>query len=57
MKQHSFGPASRIMLELIPSMILYSRAKKKNYGDNLYSSEQMNNAIDRLRDIHETTRK
>ena len=54
MKSHNFGPASRIAIELIPSAILFSRMRKKQYGDNLYSSEQMNSAINNLRDIHES---
>lgn len=53
MRQYNFGPGTRIMIELVPSMFLYSRKKKKQHGDNLYTSDQMNDAMDRLRDIQE----
>ncbi len=53
MRSYNFGPATRIALELIPSMFLYSRMKKKQHGDDLFSSSEMNSAMDRLRDIQE----
>jgi hypothetical protein len=49
MQSLSFGPASRLALELIPSAILYSNMRKNAYGKTNYSPEQMSEAFEDLR--------
>jgi hypothetical protein len=53
MQDYNLGHGTRIMLELFPSLFLYSKMKKSQYADNLVSSDEMNNAIDRIRNIEE----
>lgn len=53
MQDYNLGHGTRIMLELLPSLFLYSKMKKTQYSDNLITSDEMNNAIDRIRDIEE----
>lgn len=53
MKQYNLGSGSRIALELIPSLFLYSRMKKKNHGDDVYTNSQINLAMDKIRNIEE----
>ena len=51
MRSQNYGPGTRLLIELVPSMILYCRMKKNKHGDNIYTSSQMNAAIDRIRDV------
>ena len=53
MQGYNLGHGTRILLELIPSLFLYSKMKRSQYSDNLISSEEMNNALDKIRDIDE----
>lgn len=53
MKHQNISPGFRILLELVPSAILYSRTSKKGFNNNLYTSSQMDNAMNTLRDIHD----
>lgn len=53
MQDYNLGHGTRIMFELLPSLFLYSKMKKSQYSDNLITSDEMNSAIDRIRDIEE----
>lgn len=55
MQDYNLGHGTRIMFELLPSLFLYSKMKKSQYSDNLITSDEMNNAIDRIRDIEESS--
>jgi hypothetical protein len=55
MHDFNLGPGYRIMLELVPSLFLYSKMRKNQSSDNLITSDEMNAAIDRIRDIEETS--
>ena len=53
MKDYNLSHGTRIALELIPSLLLYSKMKKNQHNDNLITSDEMNNAINNIRDIDE----
>ena len=53
MQDYNLGHGTRILFELFPSLFLYSKMKKSQYADNLITSDEMNSAIDRIRDIEE----
>ena len=53
MQGYNLGHGTRILLELIPSLFLYSKMKRRQHSDNLISSEEMNNALDKIRDLDE----
>jgi hypothetical protein len=53
MQGYNLGHCTRILLELIPSLFLYSKMKRRQHSDNLISSEEMNNALDKIRDLDE----
>lgn len=53
MKDYNLSHGTRIALELIPSLLLYSKMKKNQHNDNLITSDEMNNAINNIRDIEE----
>jgi hypothetical protein len=57
MQDYNLGHGTRILFELLPSLFLYSKMKKSQYSDNLITSDEMNSAIDRIRDIEEDTSK
>lgn len=53
MRHNNFGPGTRLMIELVPSMFIYSKMKKHEQGRNLYSSEEMGAAYSAIRDVDE----
>lgn len=53
MQDYNLGHGTRIAFELIPSLFLYSKMKKSQYADNLITCDEMNSAIDQIRDIDE----
>lgn len=53
MQDYNLGPGARIALELIPSLFLYSKMRKSQHSDNLITSDEMNAALDTIRDIEE----
>jgi hypothetical protein len=53
MQDYNLGHGTRILFELLPSLFLYSKMKKSQYADNLITSDEMNSAIDRIRDIED----
>jgi hypothetical protein len=53
MQDYNLGPGTRILLELVPSLFLYSKMRKSQHADNLITSDEMNAAIDTIRDIEE----
>jgi hypothetical protein len=55
MQDYDMGSGVRMALELIPSLFLYSKMKKSQGSDNLITSDEMNSAIDRIRDIEESS--
>ena len=54
MQDYNLGHGTRIMLDLLPSLFLYCKMKKTQNNDNLITSDEMNSAIDRIRDIEES---
>jgi hypothetical protein len=50
MSSYNLGSGMRILLELIPSMFLYSRMRKNQRKDSLVSDEEFNVGISNLRD-------
>ena len=53
MKGYNLSHGKRILLELLPSMFLYSKMKKGQSKDNLISSNEMDSAMKKIRDIEE----
>jgi hypothetical protein len=54
MQDYNIGPAARLVLELIPNMILYSRMRKAQHGEpGIFSDNEMAMANNRIRDISE----
>jgi len=54
MQGYNIGPGLRIMLELIPSMFMYSKMRKTQFGSKkLYSEESMGYSMKRIRDVDE----
>ena len=53
MQDYNLGHGTRIMFELLPSLFLYSKMRKSQYSDNLITSDEMNSAIDTIRDVEE----
>jgi hypothetical protein len=53
MQDFNIGPGARILLELVPNMLLYSRGRKKqSAGPNLtFNDHEMSAANERLRDL------
>jgi len=52
MHEYNIGPGFRVLLELIPNMILYSKMKKQQYSDpGVYSDEEMQAAANRIREM------
>jgi hypothetical protein len=49
MQEYNIGPTTRVLMELIPSMILYSHMRKEQHGKSNYSPDQMSEAFDDLR--------
>ena len=56
MQDYHFGPGTRILFELIPSLFLYSKMRKGQYADDIVTSDEMNSAINVIRDINEKSR-
>jgi hypothetical protein len=53
MEGYDLGPGTRILLELVPSLVLYSKMRKSQHSDNLLTSDAMNNAMNTIRDFDE----
>lgn len=54
MADYNIGPGLRIVLELIPSMFMYSKLRKQQFGSKkLYSDSAMGDAMNRIRNIDE----
>jgi hypothetical protein len=51
MQSYNLGSATRILLELLPSMFLYSRMRKAQHKDNLISDDEFSEGLNRLRDF------
>lgn len=57
MHNHGVGPVTRLLLELVPSAVLYSRMKRAQHDDNLipstsYASESSyDDALNQIRDL------
>jgi hypothetical protein len=49
MQEYNIGPIARVLLELVPSAILYSRMKREQHGTSNYTPDQMSEAYDDLR--------
>lgn len=53
MQDNNLGHGTRILLELIPSLFLYSKMKKSQYSDNILSSDEVNSAMAKIREMDE----
>lgn len=52
MQDYNIGPGFRILLELIPNMVLYSKMRKQQHNQpTLYSDEEIAQAQNRIRDL------
>jgi hypothetical protein len=51
MQDYDLGPGTRIALELVPSLFLYSKMRKSQYSDNLLTSDEMSDALGKIRCI------
>lgn len=49
-QEYNIGPFSRLLFELIPSMVIYSNMKKNQHGQSNYSMDQVSQAISELRE-------
>jgi hypothetical protein len=50
MQKYNLGSGTRIFLELIPSMFLYSKMRKSQHRDNIVSEDEFNQGINHIRD-------
>jgi hypothetical protein len=52
MHDYNIGPGARILLELVPNAIIYSRQKKQTYSEpKINEDENLNSSFSRLRDL------
>jgi hypothetical protein len=50
MQEYNIGPGTRILLELIPNMVLYSKMRKDQHDQpSLYNDDEITKASDRIR--------
>ncbi len=52
-RYYNWGPVARLAAELIPSMIMYSSMQASKNTDDFYSSHEMRQAFDNVREIEE----
>jgi hypothetical protein len=52
MQDNNLGPGTRILLELVPSLLLYSKMNK-SHSDNIMSSDEVNSAMAKIREMEE----
>lgn len=48
-QEYNIGPFSRLLLELVPSAVIYSNMKKNQHGQSNYTPDQISSAIGELR--------
>lgn len=52
MQDYNIGPGARVLLELVPNMVLYSKMRKQQHGQpGLYSDEEMIASQNRIRNM------
>jgi hypothetical protein len=51
MQEYNMSAGTRLMLELVPSMFLYSRSRRLSQNDNLVSDSQYKDAISQLNSL------
>lgn len=51
MQQYNLGPATRLVLELLPNMVLYSRMRKAQHNDTIISDDLYNDSLNKIRDM------
>jgi hypothetical protein len=52
MQDYNIGPGARLLLELVPNMVLYSKMRKQQHDQpSLYSDEEIAQASNRIRDL------
>jgi hypothetical protein len=52
MRDYNIGPTARIILELVPNMILYSKMKTEQHGmGGLYTDTELTNATEHIRSL------
>ncbi len=52
-RYHKWGPAARLAIELIPSLIMYSSMQSSKKSGDFYSSQEMSRAFDNVRDVED----
>lgn len=53
MHDYNIGPGARVLLELIPSMVIYSKTRKMQHSQpDLYSEEEIIRARERIRNLN-----
>lgn len=54
MQDYNIGPGARLLLELVPNMVLYSKTRQQQHGEtSIYSDADMVTATNRLREFGE----
>lgn len=51
MQQYNLGPGTRLLLELLPNMVLYSRMRKAQHNDTIISDDLYNDSLNKIRDM------
>lgn len=51
---YNFGPVTRIAMELLPSLILYSNTRRRHRNDNIMTSDKMQEAFAQISSIDRT---
>lgn len=52
MQDYNIGPGARVLLELVPNMVLYSKMRKQQHDDpGLFSDAEMQNAKNSIREF------
>lgn len=52
MQDYNIGPGARIMLELVPNMVLYSRMRKQQHGEpGVFNEEEMLQVQNNIREL------
>lgn len=50
MQTYGLGSGTRLFLELIPSLVLYSRMRRSQHKDNIITDDEFNDSMNRIRD-------
>lgn len=57
MQEYNIGPGMRVLLELVPNMVLYSKTRKRHHDQpGGFSDDEMANSIQAIRDLEPAKR-